>query len=356
MTEPKVPELYVTNLNKRFTGVSSTARAVMQQHLGRYATVLVGVGLPGLPAPVTKRAALAMARKEPEGRPFSIWHVRRNTEMQLAILARDVLRLPVRIVFTSAAKRRHSLWPRFLMSRMDRTIATSDAAASFLHVCHAVVPHGIDTVRFCPAKDRAAAWAATGFAGDYGIVSVGRLRPEKGTDTFVDAMIAALPRLPGATAVLVGLAKPSDRRFVDTLKARIADAGLTGRFVFTGALDSDDLIGILQGCRLLCAVPRYEGFGVTVMEGMACGLPAVATPTGHFAEAIGAEDAPDCAGRIVPVGSAAAAADAVVWALSDPARWVTLSANARARVQRLFSIQREADAVAEIYEDLWRNG
>lgn len=356
MTQPQAPELYVTNFNKRFTGVSSTMRAVLQQHVGRYRAVLVGVGLPGLPEPITRRAALRLARTRPEGRPFAIWHVRRNTEMQLALFARDVLRLPVRTVFTSAAKHVHSAWPRFLISRMDRIIATSEEAARCVGRHHAVIPHGVDTAGFCLPADRAAAWARTGFPGEYGIVTVGRIRPSKGSDVFVEAMIRALPALPGATALLIGLAKPEDQAFVDRLKARIAAAGLSDRILFPGTIYDQALVTVLQGSRLLCATPRYEPFGVTPLEGMACGLPVVATATGHFAEIVGDPGNPEEAGRVVAVEDVAAIAEATLWALSDPVRWEGLSARARARVERLFSVEREAAGVAEIYEELWRNG
>lgn len=354
MTE--TPEVFVTNLNKRFTGVSSTARAVMQQHLSRYRTALVGVSLPGLPDPITKREALRLSRTRPDGRPFAIWHVRRNTEMQLAIWARDVLRLPVRIVFTSAAKHVHSLWPRLLISRMDRIIATSDDAAKCVGRHHAVIPHGVDTARFHPAPDRAASWKATGLPGDYGIVTVGRVRPSKGSDIFVEAMISALPRLPGATAVLVGLAKAEDRAFVDKMRARIAEAGLTDRILLPGMVSDEALITILQGSRILCATPRYEPFGVTPLEGMACGLPVVATATGHFAEAVGEAGTADQAGVIVPVGDVSGIADSVVAIAGDAANHARMSANARRRVEALFGIQCEAEAIAAIYEDLWAKG
>lgn len=356
MTRSETPEVFVPNLNTRFTGVSSTARAVMQQHLGKHRVALVGVALPGLPAPITKMQALRLSRHRPEGRPFSIWHTRRNTEMALAIFARDVLRLPVKIVFTSAAKHVHSLLPRLLISRMDRIIATSDEAAACVGRHDAVVPHGVDTDRFHPAQDRRADWAATGFPGEYGIATVGRVRPSKGSDIFVEAMIKALPRLPGATALVIGLAKPSEADFLSKLKARVAEAGMTDRILFTGMIPDDDLLRVLRGCRLLCATPRYEPFGVTPLEGMASGLPVVATATGHFAEAVGTPGSNDQAGVIVPVGDVPAIAEAVVWTLSDADRFTALSQNARDRVQRLFSIQREAQAVTEVYEELWRNG
>lgn len=354
--QDETPEVFVANLNTRFTGVSSTARAVMQQHIGRHKVALVGVALPGLPAPLTKAAALRLSKTPPKGKRFSIWHTRRNTEMALAIFARDILRLPVRIVFTSAAKHVHSLLPRLLISRMDRIIATSDDAATCVGSHDAVVPHGVDIARFHPSQDRAADWAKTGFPGQYGIATVGRVRPSKGSDIFVEAMIRALPQLPGATALIIGLAKPTEAEFLAKLKARVAEAGMQDRILFTGMIPDDDLLTVLRGCRLLCATPRYEPFGVTPLEGMASGLPVIATATGHFAEAVGEPGADDQAGLIVPVEDVPAIADAVVWALSDETRFARLARNARDRVERLFSIQREADAVSAVYEELWRNG
>jgi mannosyltransferase len=86
---------------------------------------------------------------------------------------------------------------------------------------------------------------------------------------------------------------------------------------------------------------------------MACGLPVVATATGHFAEAVGEPSTPDEAGRIVPVEDIGAVAEAVRWALEDEVRWAELSGRARARVERLFSIEREAAEITAIYERLW---
>jgi mannosyltransferase len=347
------PSLYVTNLNPRFTGVSATAAAVLKRQAGMYDAVLVGHPLPGCPAPITLRQALQMSRRRPDGRAFAIWHVRRNIEMQFAILARDVLRLPIRIVFTSAAQRRHSAWPRWLIRQMDAVIATTEAAASFVPGVWAVVPHGVDTDRFAPANDPAAAWRATGYPGDYGIVAVGRIRPEKGTDLFVEAMISALPHLPGATALVVGMARSGEAEFLRDLKDRIAQAGLAGRILFPGEVPADRMPALLQGCRALVALPRYEGYGLTPLEAMATGLPIVASDTGHFREFIGGIDAADRAGAIVPTGDHAAAAKALVAMLSDASACARLSANARARAVGTFGIAREAEGIADVYERLW---
>ncbi|MES7358587.1 hypothetical protein U6X56_12390, partial [Cutibacterium acnes] len=138
---------------------------------------------------MTLRQAIALSRRAPVGRPFRIWHVRRDHEMAAGLWARDVLQLPIRLVFTSAAQHRHGWFPRWLISRMDAVIATTPKAASFVPNTTAVVPHGVDLQRFSPPPDKASAWADSGLPGRYGIGVFGRVRPDKGTDVFVDAMI-----------------------------------------------------------------------------------------------------------------------------------------------------------------------
>src|SRR5690606_7304022 len=197
----------------------------------RYDLALAGQPLPGCPPPVSPAAARRLSHRAPEARPFVIWHVRRNTEMRAALWARDVLRLPIKIVFTSAAQRRHSALPRWLISRMDAVIATTERAAEFVPHVRAVVPHGVDCGLYRPAKDRAAAWAATGYPGQRGIATIGRIRPEKGTDRFVEAMLHLLPDQPGTTALVLGRAGRSDAGFLQGLKDQIAAANLAERIL-----------------------------------------------------------------------------------------------------------------------------
>ena len=121
-----MPDLIVTNFNRNFTGVSATAAGVVRHQTHRYDMALAGFPLPGCPSPSTKSQAIQATRQPPVAHPFAIWHVRRNPEMRAAIWARDVLRCPIKIVFTSAAQRRHSAFPRWLINRMDAIIATTD--------------------------------------------------------------------------------------------------------------------------------------------------------------------------------------------------------------------------------------
>lgn len=344
-----MPELFVTNFNRNYTGVSATAAGVLRQQVGQYNLRLVGHPLPGCPDPIGKGEAKRLSRVAPPDRPFAIWHVRRNPEMQTAIWARDVLRLPVRIVFTSAAQRYHSAFPRWLISRMDAVIATTDRAADFVPHVRAVVPHGVDAGLYTPAVDRAAAWAATGYSGTRGIATVGRIRPEKGTDVFVDALIRALPGLPGVTALIVGKATRQHEAFLTEQKAKLAAAGLTDRVIFPGELPPGDMVRLLPALDLCVQLPRYEGYGMAPLEAMASGVPLLASEAGYFRHFTqgGAN------GVVVPLEDAGAAAAAMSAMLSDPDRLSAMGQHARRDAAQLFSIEREAAGIGEVFEALW---
>jgi mannosyltransferase len=278
--------------------------------------------------------------------------VRRNTEMRAAIWSRDVLRLPIRIVFTSAAQRRHSAFPRWLISRMDAVVATSDKAAGFVPHVRAVVPHGVDCARFHPAADRAAAWAAQQAGGARAIATIGRIRPEKGTDLFVEAMIRLLPRHPDVIALVIGRAGGKHDAFLAGLKEQVAAAGLAERIRFPGEAPASRLPEILRALSLVCQMPRYEGYGMVPLEAMASGVPFVASDAGYYREF----SSQGRSGLVVGVEDAGGAAEAMDALLSDPARLEAMSRTARDVAETRFSAEREADGIGAVYEALWSQG
>lgn len=342
-----MPDLFVTNLNPRFTGVSATAANVIRQQVNHHDLRLVGHPLPGCPAPISVAEARRLSR-DTGAAPFAIWHVRRNPEMRAAILARDLLRLPVRIVFTSAAQRRHSAYPRWLISRMDAVIATTDKAAEFVPHVRAVVPHGVDTDLYTPAPDREAAWSAQGYGGRIGIATVGRIRPEKGTDRFVDAMLRLLPDMPEAVALVLGRAVREHRGFLDKLQGRIAAAGLKDRILFPGEIPAADLPVLMRALSLVVQLPRYEGYGMVPLEAMASGVPFIGSDAGYYsAFADGGRT-----GVVVAEGGAAETADAARTLLADVDRHAAMSHAAREIAQERFSAAAEAAGIEQVYQDL----
>ncbi len=347
-----IPEVYVANFNPNFTGVSATAAAVASVQSRHLAVRMVGHPLPGCPDPVSRAEAVRECRTAPAHRPFAIWHVRRNPEMRTAIWARDVLRRPIRIVFTSAAQRRHSAFPRWLIARMDAVIATSDVAAGYVPHVRAVVPHGVNTERFHPGRAKAADWSATGYPGQRGVATIGRVRPEKGTDVFVDTMLQVLPSVPDLTALIVGKIAREHEGFARDLKGRIAAAGLSERILFVGEIGPEETPALIRALSLVVNLPRYEGYGVVPLEAMASGTPFVASDAGHYR----AFSADGSAGAVVPVGDAAAAAGAVRAMLDSPDRYKAAQVAGRALVEANFSVEREAQAISDVYEALWAEG
>lgn len=343
------PEVIVFNLKRRFSGVSATINALvplqMQQwRLGFCGTPLSN-GVPGM----SLREALRLSRRPPAGRPFRIWHVRRDPEMMAGVFARDVLGMPIRLVFTSAAQHLHSAVPRWLISRMDSVISTTPGAAAFVPNTTAVVPHGIDLARFSAPADKSLAWREGGLPGSIGVGLFGRVRPEKGTDLFVDALIEILPKLPEVTGIITGLASPAHQRFQAQLQQRIDVAGLGPRIRFLGELPTPEVEAWFRRCLVAVACPRYEPFGLTPFEAAACGCALVCSRTGAFEQLV----VPDVTGALVAPGDGPGLAQQLLRILGDPAHAQAMGAAARDRVSREFSLEREAQGIAAVYQQLF---
>src|SRR5512141_2869612 len=244
-TEPNVPienisadnlQLIVPNLHRRYSGVTATNRMVAPKLAKRFRAGWLG---PDAPDGIG-RIGLADLAKCWRRRAPLIWHARRNNEMIAGVLLR-FLGWPLKLVFTSAAQRRHTWITRWLIRRMDAIIATSDISASFLKRKATVIPHGVDTDRYSPPVDRAAAFAESGLPGRYAIGCFGRVRAQKGNDVFVDAMCRLLPRYPDFVAVMVGAIVPEQQAVASQLKRRSEAAGLQSRIVITGELAIEEV-------------------------------------------------------------------------------------------------------------------
>jgi mannosyltransferase len=343
------PEVIVFNIKQRYTGVSATVNALVPLQMTQWRLGYCGSTMSNGVVGMSLREAIKLSRRPPSGRAFRIWHVRRDHEMMAGIFARDVLRLPIRLVFTSAAQHLHGRFPRWLISRMDAVISTTTLAASFVPNTTAVVPHGIDLARFSPPPDKLAAWAETGLPGQYGIGVFGRVRPDKGSDVFVNAMIEALPHLPGATAVIAGLAQPQHQAYQAELQRAVEAAGLKDRIVFLGEVPAGEVHRWYQRCLLCVACPRYEPFGLTPFEAGACGCAVVCSRTGAFDMLI----TPGVQGQLVPTGDAPALAAAVRKVLSDLPATLAMGQATRERVVERFSLAAEARGIGAVYTSLF---
>ncbi|MEZ6040454.1 MAG: glycosyltransferase family 4 protein [Planctomycetaceae bacterium] len=343
--------LIVTDIHPRITGVGSTIRTLAPHIHSLEPMMMVSPRtVSGIPR-TGIIGAIAACLKKPVDRPFRIWHARRNKEMLLGLLIKHLFRGRIRLVMTSCALRRHSWFPRQLLGSMDAIIATSDEAASYVRNVVATIPHGVDCDRFQPAEDRLAAFRQLNFPGQRGISIAGRIRPEKGTDLFVDAMIALLPQFPDFTACIAGRATVEHEAFLRHLKSRIEKAGLTDRFVWAGEVPYDQMAGFHSAMSLCVAPARYEGFGLVPLEAMACGVPVVASRTGCYSDVI----VPQVTGELVPCDDLPALIQALNSLMANPDRLDQMGQVGRIQVEQNYSAKLEAARINEVYRQLWEN-
>lgn len=154
-----------------------------------------------------------------------------------------------------------------------------------------VVHNPVDLVRFDPGRaDGPALRAELGLAPDAFVVSVvAQLTPWKGQDDAIRAVAGAACGHPELTLLLAGAATFVDRAtrydnptYVAGLHALVDELGLDGRVRFLG--DRDDVPAILAASDAVLLPSWEEPFGRAVAEGMAMGVPVLATAVGGPAE------------------------------------------------------------------------
>ena len=342
-------EVIAPNFKRRLSGVTSTIIQLVPVQMRTLGIATIGPGLPDT-LPKLRFRQLFGLLKRPKKRPFRIWHARRNPEMLVGIVLRDIFRAPVKLLFTSAAQRDHKPYTKWLIRRMDAVIATSGRSGSFLEVPHTVVMHGIDLEEFHPPRTKDDDFANSGLPGRYAIGCFGRIRHQKGTDLFVDAMVGLLPRFPEWTAVITGRVTPEHRGFADELKAKVERAGLSERIVFLGEVP--DVKVWYRRVSLYVAPSRNEGFGLTPLEAMASRTAVVASDAGAYAELI----VPGKTGAVVPAGDGDALREAIRPYLADPGLARKQGEAGLAEVIERFPLEREARAIGDVYETMWSKG
>jgi mannosyltransferase len=349
VANPMPPDLQaiVPNLNWRYTGVTATNRMIAPILARRLKVAWLGSHPPDAIAVVTWRDLVALRFRRP--RQPVIWHARRNVEMMAGLFLK-ALGWPLRPIFTSAGQRHHTWITRFLISRMDAVIAASEAAASYLRRPSTVILHGIDTARYAPPADRDAAFSATGLPGKYAIGCFGRVRHQKGTDVFVNAMCQLLPKYPDFAAVIIGMVTPDQRAFNEGLKMRADAAGLSDRIRFLGELPIEDVPPWYQRILIYAFTSRNEGFGLTLLEAMSSGAALVAARAGAADKVVVENET----GFLVPTGDVTALANAIETLMREPARAIEMGRKARERVLSQFSVEAEADKIAAVYRDVLR--
>src|SRR5579875_3587030 len=178
------------------------------------------------------------------------------------------------------------------------------------------------------------------------IAILGRLAPWKGQDVFLRAFARAFPS-GGHRALVIGapLFGAEEDAYAAELRRLVGELGLDGRVAFLGHRE-DVAAELAQLDILVHASTLPEPFGQVVLEGMAAGLPVVASRGGGPAEII--TDGVD--GLLYPPGDVAALADALRRLAADPALRARL-ARAALRRARDFSPEAICEQIMRAYAE-----
>uniref|UniRef100_A0A7V6DQ95 Glycosyltransferase family 1 protein n=1 Tax=Desulfobacca acetoxidans TaxID=60893 RepID=A0A7V6DQ95_9BACT len=160
--------------------------------------------------------------------------------------------------------------------------------------------------------------------GPLRVLFLGTVIPRKGLHTLLAALATLRPETWRLT--VVGSLE-ADRAYVRRIRGQIAAAGLSSQVAFTGPLDEADLAARLAASHVLAVPSSYEGFGIVYLEGMAFGLPALATTAGGAVEIITSGQN----GFLAPPGDAAALAAHLMALAADRDLLLSMSLAAQAR-------------------------
>ena len=168
-----------------------------------------------------------------------------------------------------------------------------------------------------------------------------RMVPQKGIEYFIRAIPSIAQRYPEAKFIIVG-----EGWSRDYLEGVAQSTGHIWKTLFTGFISDAEVIALMTSADVLVIPSIYEPFGIVALEGMATGVPVVASQVGGLAEVI----EHDRTGIFVHPRKP----ESIAWGVdrvlsnSDHARWLTQ--NAREILHKTYSWEAVAKKTIEVYK------
>ena len=244
------------------------------------------------------------------------------------------------------------MMPRFLRAA-DAIVAVSDCSrrdamrlygtpAEKIHV----IPEGVDARFKLTSQQQIDRVRAKYHLPERFILSVGTIEPRKNLPILFEVLtLRREQELASWPLVIAG--KPG--WLYEPILARVTELGLQDHVQLTGYFPDDDLPALYNAATLLAMPSRYEGFGLPVLEAMACGTPVVCSNTSSLPEVAGE------AALLASPDDASAWAQAIARVMSDDALRSQLRQRGLDQAAR-FSWEQAARRTAELYRHVAREG
>lgn len=225
----------------------------------------------------------------------------------------------------------------------DRIVVTRPGPLSTVLVPYAgkvvVVPNSVDTTAFSPRR-------VEPMADIFFLSVLDEYHRYKGLDTLLHALELVKREYPGVTLV-VGGSGPL-RGYYEEM---VASLGLSENVDFVGYIPDEDLANYYRGCRLFVLPstdPAQEGFGIVLLEAMACGRPVVTTSITGVADDIRRMGA----GKVVEPENVNALSHAISEILRDDGEAARMGGAGRSLVEAKYSCRKVAERMEAVYTDV----
>ncbi len=234
----------------------------------------------------------------------------------------------------------NSQWTREQAQKVLRELGLDPLAE---HV--RVVPLGTDPEQFRPGLDTREVRARYRLNGDLWVLTVARLEPYKGVDTVLKAVAQLRKQNIDVHYLVIGTGKEKD-----AYKKLAADLKIADAIRFVGTVPEADLPALYNTASVYLGISRradgtrVEGFGISLAEASACGLPVVAGKSGGLAEAVRDGET----GFVVEPDAPEAVADVLGRLLSDQLLSRRLGQGGRKAVETYFNWDRVIRDLREI--------
>jgi len=293
---------------------------------------------------INPRLVLRMDRAVRYGR-FDVLHVHEPGVPGVSLAAMFLATSPVVATFHAALESslgyEHMAWlARMGIDRVDVRIAVSEAARTFPAQLfpgeYRVIPNGVTVELYAPA---------VGAAKSKGrVLFIGRAEPRKGLRVLLEAFARLRTRVPEASLVVAGASR---RQVVEAARTGYGTSlDLTGVEAL-GWVADEVKVAQLGEAEVVCAPSlAAESFGIVLAEGMAAGVPVVASDLPGYRAVL----RDGAAGRLVPPGDAQALTGALEALLGDEEERRRLAAAGLAAAADL-SWSRVTDEIVQAYED-----
>ena len=265
----------------------------------------------------------------------------------------------------------HDILPRHPLSvairlfacacRLNHIIAVSRAVANrfgvlvrmFGPVPVTTIHNAVDLERFRPnSESRREMRRAFGAADtEILIASVGQLTPRKGQRELVDAFADVARESPNVLLLIVG--EPlfnRDREYADSLARAAHSLGLADRIRFLGS--REDVPALMQALDILVVNSQDEPFALTVLEGLASGIPVLASAVGGTPEMIRHGEN----GWLVGTRDRKRLAEAIMSLIHEPELRKRLGRNGRTEAVVRFSTDRFLGEIEAVYKNVLASG